>query len=319
MLELRNVHSHPLVGINATFGPGLHVVIGRPEDGLREFAELAAGYQTTSRGSVRLFGQDPYRTASARRGVGCVLPTEPQLPAQALRRIVEHRLPPAAATSAEELLSACALADRPASSLSPAELRSVAFLLATSAQRKLLVVYEPFTSLPGIHSHAVSARLRAQVEGGAVLLALTSNLAHSQQLGGSSCLLDRGQLSALAHESARQLPRHPVALVVSCPAAAELASAMLQHASFGVSFDPAQPEQLIVTSTQPDHACLQVLEIAERCGLQVAGLTRIEPTVDQLRAAAAGRAHAAFQRAAQANATPGPANASASHRQGSVG
>ncbi len=303
MLQLSDVWFDPLRSVSATFTQGLHVVFGRPEDGLARLAELCAGHQPPQRGKVRLLSKDPYRTASIRAQMGSVLAVEPKLPAQQLSTIIGHRLPPAAASSATDLLSACGLLGRAAPSLSADERRSVAFLLATSVQRELLVVYEPFTGLPGIHSHAVTERLRAQVAGGAILLTLTSNLAHTSELGGASWLLDRGQLSTLDENSARQLAEQSVALLVTCSAAAQLASAMLADATLGVSFDPLRPEQLVVTSAQPDLASLRVLEIATRSGFHVDGLSRYQPTLDQLRAAAAGRAQAAFQRAAHAPAS----------------
>lgn len=301
MLSLRALWSGMLRGVTADFPPGYHVVIGRPEDGLLDLVECLAGLRKTKPGSVAMSGVDPYRSAELRSKIGCLLPFEPELPRGNIQRLVSQRLPRHSEQAASELLSTCHLLERRAESLSPEERRSLAFLVATSVSRSLVVVYEPFTALPGLHTQAVLTRLSQQAERGACVLVLTSNPAHAQYLDGHSWLLDRGRLLELELDAPG---RPPAQLLFECVESRRLASALLEVGGLGVSYDAERPGQVLVTGAE-ERSSLAAMHAALELGLDITRITTLTPTVDQLRARAAGAAQAAFHQARTRDESPG--------------
>lgn len=297
MLNLRVLWSGLLRGVTAAFPSGYHVVIGRPEDGLNDLAECIAGVRKTKPGCVALGGIDPYRSAETRREIGSVLPFEPELPRGNIERLLKRRLPRGSEEAAKELLGACKLLGRKAQSLNADERRSLAFLVATCVPRKLIVVYEPFTETPGLHTQAVMTRLAHQATRGACVVALTSNPAHAQHLEGRGWLLDRGRLLELDRD--HSVVDGAQQLIIECEASARLARALLDVGGLGVSYDVSRPGQLLVTGPA-ERVSLAAMHAALELRVEITRISSLTPTVDQLRARAAGAAQAAFHDARQA-------------------
>ncbi len=287
MLALNSLWSGLLRGVSVEFPVGYHVVIGRPEDGLEDLAECLAGVRQSKPRSVELNGVDPFRSAGARASIGSVLPNEPELPRGNIERLLTQRLPKHSDAKARELLATCNLLERKAHGLSPEERRSLAFLMATCVPRKLIVAYEPFTHLPGLHTQAVMTRLAHQAERGACVVALTSNPAHAQYIEARGWLLDRGRLLELDGDYAVQLGPHQ--LLLECEQSRRLARALLEVGGLGVSYTAERPNQLLVTGPA-ERASLAAMHAATELGLDITRITALTPTVDQLRARAAGMA-----------------------------
>ncbi|MGE0325288.1 MAG: hypothetical protein AB7S68_23385 [Polyangiaceae bacterium] len=300
MLQLRGLWSGLLRGVTAEFPQGYHVIVGRPEDGLVDLAECMAGQRATKPGSVTLVGADPYRSAATRAKLGSLLPFEPALPRGNIERLLSLRLPKHSEQAARELLATCNLLERSAHQLTADERRSLAFLVATAVPRVLLVAYEPFTALPGIPAHVVMTRLAHQAERGACVIVLTCNPAHAQYLEAQGWLLDRGRLLELERDY--DVLGRPRQLVIECEQSNHLARALLGVGGLGVSYDPMRPGQLAV-SGPTERASLAAMHAALELGLEITRITSLTPTVDQLRARAAGAAQAAFHQARVAGQT----------------
>ncbi|MCA9648153.1 MAG: hypothetical protein H6718_31840 [Polyangiaceae bacterium] len=294
MLQLRGLWSGLLRGVTAEFPQGYHVILGRQEDGLVDLAECLTGARATKPGCVALSGADPFRSAHTRRKIGSVLPLEPEFPRGNIEQLLTQRLPRQSEQAAGELLATCNLLDRKAQSLTADERRSVAFLLATSVARVALIAYEPFTALPGIPAQVVMTRLAHQAERGACVIVLTSNPSHAQYLEGRGWLLDRGRLLELERDHA--LLGGSQQLVIECEKSSRLARALLEVGGLGVSYDAGRPTQLTLTGPS-ERASLAAMHAALELGLEITRISSVTPTVDQLRARAAGAAQAAFHQA----------------------
>ncbi len=290
MLTLRPIFTERLRGAQLSLEAGLHVVLGRPEDGLSELAELLAGVDPRGQGQVLLDAQHPHRDPRARRAIGVLRDQEPPLPRGALARIVAQRLPTGGVEVARELLSTAGLLERTSQSLSSDERRSLMFLMATSVSRRALVVYEPLSRLPKIAPSTALGRLQAQAAEGAVVIALTANPAHASALGGSTWLLDRGHLTRAPSAPTGALP---VEFVVHVSCARRLL-AELTESSLGLQLSPHERHVLTVSGADPKATSLLILSAVQRAGVELYGLKPRTPTVDQLRAIAAARATMAY-------------------------
>ncbi|MBX3183361.1 MAG: hypothetical protein KIT72_03660 [Polyangiaceae bacterium] len=290
MLTLRPIFTERLRGAHFSLESGLHVVVGRVEDGLSELAEILAGADPRGQGRVLLDARHPHRDPRARRAIGVLRDHEPPLPRGSLARLVAQRLPTGGVEVARELLGTAGLLERTSQSLSSDERRSLVFLMATCVSRRALVVYEPLSRLPKIAPSTALGRLQAQAAEGAVVIALTANPAHASALGGVTWLLDRGRLTRAPSAPTGALPMDYV-VHVSC---ARRLLAELTEPSIGVQLEPHERHVLTVSGADPQATSLLILSAVQRAGVELYGLHPRTPTVDQLRAVAAARATAAY-------------------------
>lgn len=257
--------------LSLMLGPGVHAVLGAPEDGTIALHELAAGARRPLRGAVTLAGHDPARTASIRARIGALAP--------------EPRLPPASTVRASILLATRArgekgndvaaivdplglagLLGRSPRSLSFAEARAVELALALSTPAPLLLaLHEPLADA-SVRESLVHQRLRDLAVAGACVLVTTSSPSDAQAFADRVHVLHRGSLAREAAGGALALGAGPAAMVeltawvrvdrapdaggagaaagderaAAAPGPRELAAALSRHAAVrGVSWDAA--------------------------------------------------------------------------------
>ncbi|WP_437649667.1 ABC transporter ATP-binding protein [Sorangium sp. So ce362] len=187
-----------LFGAAAALGPGVHAVLGAPEDGTLALAEVLAGRAAPLAGRVLVAGRDPFRSAATRARIG-VLSIAPELPdgaSVASCMSVALRARGAPASSAAALLDPLGLAPllaRRRASLSFAEARAIGLSLALGVPQPLLLcLVEPFADVAVSSPAPVRERLRALAADGACVVLITSSTVDASALADRIHVLDRG-------------------------------------------------------------------------------------------------------------------------------
>ncbi|XXT23048.1 ABC transporter ATP-binding protein [Sorangium sp. So ce429] len=190
-----------LVGATAALGPGVHAVLGAPEDGTLALAELLAGRAAPLAGRVLVAGREPFRSAAARARIG-VLAAAPELPdgvsvASLMSVALRARgAPSSGAAALLEPLGVAPLLGRRKASLSFAEARAVELSLALGVPQPLLIcLVEPFADVAVPSPEPVRERLRALAAGGACVVLITSSTADARALADRIHVLDRGVIA----------------------------------------------------------------------------------------------------------------------------
>ncbi|WP_438000923.1 ABC transporter ATP-binding protein [Sorangium sp. So ce185] len=190
-----------LFGAAAALGPGVHAVLGAPEDGTLALAEVLAGRAAPLAGRVLVGGREPYRSAATRARIG-VLSIAPELPdgaSVASCMAVALRARGAPASSAAALLDALGVAPllaRRTASLSFAETRAIELSLALGVPQPLLLcLVEPFADVAVPSPAPVRERLRAFAAGGACVVLITSSAVDARALADRIHVLDRGVIA----------------------------------------------------------------------------------------------------------------------------
>ncbi|WP_437970367.1 ABC transporter ATP-binding protein [Sorangium sp. So ce260] len=187
-----------LFGAGAALGPGVHAVLGAPEDGTLALAEVLAGRAAPLAGRVLVAGRDPFRSAATRARIG-VLSIAPELPdgasvASSMSVALRARGAPASGAAALlEPLGVAPLLARRSASLSFAEARAIELSLALGVPQPLLLcLVEPFADVAVPSSAPVRERLRALAAGGACVVLITSSTVDASALADRIHVLDRG-------------------------------------------------------------------------------------------------------------------------------
>jgi ABC-2 type transport system ATP-binding protein len=328
----RGVARGAVTAVSLALGPGLHAVLGAPEDGTIALGELLAGRRAPSRGWVRWEGLAPHADPGLRRRVAH-LAFAPDLPEA---RDVERSVAAAIAArggrdgarrarAALEAVGAAGLARRRLSTLTHGEARAVDAAIALSHEDPVLVVaHEPFADRAGPGEEAVERRLRELAAGGACVVLLTSSPRDAARLGDDVLVLERGVVVRGAAAGGAGLvdpPAWPGASPVraeivaqiappapGAPGAARAMAKILaeRDAAWSVAWDepPAgvtSPSIVRVAGPDESACALALLEAAAAAGAEViavapvpATLLEVRTTTEQLRVAAAwyARMHA---------------------------
>src|SRR5262249_15926629 len=160
--------------------PGLHAVLGTPEDGSLALADLITGARAPLRGRVTVTGRDPARTAYVRARNGA-LGADPRLPPAPTGRHVVRlamRAPGGAGGRFDGVVGRLGpppLQARDPPSLSFAEQRAVELALALSTPAPvLLALHEPLADMALPKLEALQLRLREAAASGACVVITTS-------------------------------------------------------------------------------------------------------------------------------------------------
>jgi ABC-type sulfate/molybdate transport systems ATPase subunit len=319
MLELSYVVTGPLAGLNVALDPGHHVLLGRISDGTEAFVRLVAGLERPRRGTVRVNGHDPWRSPEARRTVGSLLARESLLSALTVSDVVHKALSLRGDSRPRHLVldsfKLAAWGPRRVESLDPGERRSVALALALSIPKPaVLALHEPLADLPSLTRSVILERLTLAASEGACVVSVTGSAQDAALLSDDVLLLDRGRIARrpplpLATHLA---PGSAQALIVRTPDPRSLAAGLARtgHVT-GLRWDDVQtPGELVVEGPDLSQVSMQVIRLARHAKIPVSGLGTTLPELDIVRAASAGLARAAYERAyraAQAAAVAAPA------------
>lgn len=309
-LEFRGVWSPPIKALSATFGGGLHVVLGAATDGTSDLIALAAGSRLPRRGSLLLSGTPIFASPTLRRRTASVLADETPSGARAVvdwcRDIGELKGFDAAASVA----TYCPRIgpERALASLSLAERRQLALAAALGQPTPALVaLHEPLASLaPALLSRALERIHELARE--TIVLCTASAVSDAQRLGGSLHVLERGVLArSPAHAWPDAVtPGLTSELWIDCRAPRELLSELV--ASSDVTRASFEGDRLRVGGPNLERLCQAVALAAVSSRAGIRALETVTPDIIAVHAATAGLASAAYQ-AAQLRATSGAVQA----------
>ncbi|WP_437959735.1 ABC transporter ATP-binding protein [Sorangium sp. So ce119] len=304
-----------LFGVTAALGPGVHAVLGAPEDGTLALAELLAGRAAPLAGRVLVAGRDPFRSAATRARIG-VLSVAPELPdgvsvASSMSVALRARgAPPSSAAALLDPLGVAPLLARRTASLSFAEARSVELSLALGVPQPLLLcLFEPFADVAVPSPELVRERLRALSDGGACVVLITSSTVDARALAERIHVLDRGviartepgdgerlagapipaapgaarpevELHVLLHERGPDAPGAR-ALVAALAASPAVRAGSWEQGPAGAS------STLRIRTADREAAALAILDAAAREDVTLAAISSSAPSMHDVRAATA--------------------------------
>ncbi|WP_438019680.1 ABC transporter ATP-binding protein [Sorangium sp. So ce315] len=311
-----------LFGAAAALGPGVHAVLGAPEDGTLALAELLAGRAPPLAGRVLVAGRDPFRSASTRARIG-VLSVAPELPdgasvASSMSVALRARgAPQASAAALLEALGVAPLLARGQASLSFAEARAVELALALGVPQPLLLcLFEPFADVAAPSPERVRERLRALSDGGACVVLITSSTVDARALADRIHVLDRGvivrtepgdgeRLAGAPTSAAPGAARPEVELLVllherapvnherapDAPGARALAAALSSSPAVrAAAWEPGPggaSSTLRIRAADREAAALAILDAAAREDVALAAISSPAPSLHDVRAATA--------------------------------
>ncbi|HYQ03147.1 MAG TPA: hypothetical protein VER96_30950 [Polyangiaceae bacterium] len=306
MSELRFLAlRHAQLNINASFGPGAHVVTGGEWDGTATLIELAAGLLEPSSGRVLLNRAEPWSHAPTRQRIASVCGSDPLLPSRDVASAVSLALRARGdARSASSVLDNAGLAHfagMRASALTPREARAVALSLALSHREPaLLALHDPLSLVGLVQEEFLLRTLAEHSAAGAVVFCTASRLEDATRLGGSVSALERG--AWLSPASARP-PLGSVALRVHTPEPRRLA-ARLSEAPDVAGVEWAGGHELIVRGAELDRLAQSVIANARAEAIRITALKPDAPPLEAVAATRAGLAQAYYERARRAETLP---------------
>jgi len=309
-LTLQSVWSPPLKNLSASFGPGMHVLLGAEADGTADVIELCAGVRLPRRGRVALDGDAPAASPSARRQIASLLPSESWTQAGSISSWLEElsRLRGSRALEAARRFCPELEAGRSLASLSGVERRELALAAALAEPTpKLVALHEPLAAARGGAVARVLERLQALALEVPVLVA-TRNVADARRCGGRLLVLERGVLVRGPSDAwpSAMTPGLRVELWVECDAPRRLLAQLATSPEVEqASFDGRAGGRIELRGTDLERLALAVTRAALAAGVELRQLRAASPDLDTVHGASAGLAHAAY-RAAQDGRRPAP-------------
>jgi ABC-2 type transport system ATP-binding protein len=278
-----------LGGLSLALGPGVHVVLGAPEDGTLALVDVLTGARRPTRGTVTVAGGDPAGAPHLRARIAS-LPAEPRLPpARTVRAAARLALRArgerdGALETAFEPLGLLPLLARDPSALSFAEERAVELALALSSPAPALaILHEPLNDTAVPRPALVAARLRALAEAGAAVVVTTSSPADAVALGARVHVLHRGLLARTAGDDGLTLPAPTELCAWVRGDARALCAALAVHPDLdAVSWEDGAVR---VRGADPDRTALALTDGILASGVEVDGIERRSPALGEVRAA----------------------------------
>ncbi|KYF68180.1 hypothetical protein, partial [Sorangium cellulosum] len=304
-----------LVGVALALGPGVHAVLGAPEDGTLALAELLAGRAAPLAGRVLVAGREPFRSAATRARIG-VLSVAPELPdgasvASSMSVALRARgAPPSSAAALLEPLGVAPLLARRTASLSFAEARSVELSLALGVPQPLLLcLFEPFADVAVPSTELVRGRLRALADGGACVVLITSSTVDAKAVADRIHVLDRGVIARTEPGDGERLAGAPIPVAPGAggpevelhvlihergpdaPGARALAAALAVSPAVRAGSWEQGPagasSTLRIRAADREAAALAILDAAAREDVTLAAIWSPTPSMHDVRAATA--------------------------------
>ncbi|WP_437717540.1 ABC transporter ATP-binding protein [Sorangium sp. So ce448] len=304
-----------LSGLSLALGPGVHAVLGAPEDGTLALAEVLAGRAAPLAGRVLVAGRDPCRSAATRAQIG-VLAATPELPdgasvASFMSVALRARGAPASGAAALlEPLGVAPLLARSTASLSFSEARAVELSLALGVPRPLLLcLVEPFADVAVPSPEPVRERLRAIAAAGACVVLVTSSTADASALADRIHVLDRGVIARTEPGAGDRLAAAPGAALPGAgrpeveihvlvherapgaPGARALAAALASAPAVRAGAweqGPAEASSTLrIRAADREAAALAILDAAAREDVTLIAISSPPPSMHDVRAATA--------------------------------
>ena len=149
-LGLRGGAIGRLRGVDWTFGPGIHAVVGTVADGTAALASVLTGELRPEVGSCLVDGVSPFDSPASRRRIGALLPKPTPL-AGSVEELALFCAGRAGWQALLERFDLGALASRQLATLALRDARAVELALAFgTVSPRLLVLFEPWSDVRGI-------------------------------------------------------------------------------------------------------------------------------------------------------------------------
>jgi ABC-type taurine transport system ATPase subunit len=306
MLSLQAANAGALRRCTLKLQPGLHVVLGREQDGTGDLVELVAGSRAPRSGSVTVLGRPPHRSPAVRRETTVLRQVEELFPArtvgEALRIALAARGVPVTAEQALDDAGLRHWSPRAPEKLDAAERRTLAACLALTGQKPALAaLHEPLAYLPALSPELMIRRITSWVAEGCLVLCTTSSPSTAQRLGGSIWILEQGgAVRPIAAPSSDELaPGQPATLLIRTAGARELAAALSRITGVtAAAFDETlHHAQLRVQGHDARLLSQTVVRVARELGVVLEAIVPGAPDLELTRAANAGYLRAAYDAA----------------------
>jgi ABC-type multidrug transport system ATPase subunit len=294
-----------LAPLEFALGSGIHAVVGTPADGTLAIAKLVGGFEPSASGRVRVAGRDPGRDALVRGRIGATLDV-PSLPAA--RRVhdllaeVDSLRGTRAATDALATFGLSHWADRKVVALSTWELRALDLLLAVSTVEPLaLVLTEPGADIAPIDRQALRASLSRAADAGACVIVITASMSDAIELASTIHVFERGHITRWVpvDETGALVPGRGIELRVEVDLPRLLVAALADEPGVvGIDWDEQRHRSVLsIRGADLDRLALAIARAAAAAGASVRSIAPLAPQLDEVRAAAAGLALAAYHAA----------------------
>jgi len=281
--------------VTLLMGPGVHAVMGQPEDGTAALCELVSGRRRPRLGVVTVCGRDPVASPKLRRRVGVLLPNADLPPVASVAAALElmERCRGVRLSGALAELGLQALESRAVSSLRSDEARAVELAVALSLPRPVVIVlHEPLTAVAHVDRDRVRQRIRDIARDGVCVIVTTSVPADVDGLADHVHLLDRGHLvdgDADAGGLGDGAAELTLWLAEDAARLRSMAAALGQHPDLsGVTFE-TNPAIVWVRGSCLGATSLAVADVVAAHGVRVTAMQRHTPPLDQLQAEARRR------------------------------
>ncbi len=317
-VELRALRDGTLQ-VDATFEPGVHVLLGNDKDGPPALMYLLAGLRRPRSGQVLVGELPPYDHPEIRRRIGSLLPAEPDplaarvedamLTAFGLRQPGRERELLKNCLSQFALLSE--LVTRSVEQLSRSERRAVSLALALSVEAPVLLALHSPLSDVALPQEQVRALIRERAEHCPVVLS-SSDVLECSLLNATGHVFENGRRTrVLAPDGSnpggpmlgpRAMPALSAqTLTVVSPQAAELATELLSNPRANGVRLIRDGEAITLAGTGVHHLAQLVLRAVTSKGISVRSIDCAAPSLLASQAAITGHAQAVFDAAYRAS------------------
>jgi ABC-type multidrug transport system ATPase subunit len=288
---------YAIAPLTASFGPGVHALLGAREDGVGVLLAAIAGRARARSGIVRILGAEPREIA---RGVAYV-PREPALPeVMRVREVLEvarqiRREPPTDPRARLEALGIADLLERKVKTLGLDEARTVMLCEAITSLARVVLLDDPYARMDARAASRLGEAVRARAADGACVIVATASPREASELAQDLLVFDKGKLARRAPPSPELLTHAagPARLrVVTSDARAFVAALAAEEA---VQTLEADASGVVATGADAVVVAGAIARAVVKARVEVESLRAETPTLEELRASFAGEAQAAFE------------------------
>ena len=315
--------------LDFTLGPGVHALVGRPEDGTMSVAKLVGGVETAAVGRVIVAGRNPGRDPSLRAHIGVTL-DPPRVPpvGRVLGYLEQVNAVRGTPCDWPRVLAHFGLShwgERKLSKLTRAEGRTLELIVAaTTPEPYAIALTEPGADVAPFDRRALRDALSSAAWAGACVMVATASTADAVELATTIQVLERGRITRWVpvDESGALVPGRGVSLRVEVDLARLLVASLSDDpAVTGIDWGADGHHSVVsIRGDDLDQVALAVARAAVASGVNIRAITPAAPGLDEIRAASSGLALAAYHAAYQAyyGVRPGPTAPSSAPPPGSM-
>jgi ABC-2 type transport system ATP-binding protein len=274
-------HVLGLADFTYTLTGGIVGLLGPNGAGKSTLIKLIAGLHAPSRGTLKVFGGDPFRDEEVRRRIGYApehektwdeLTARELVTAMAELAGVPRANAAAAATTALGAMNMLDAADRRVRGFSKGMRQRTKLATAIAHDPQLVLLDEPLTGVDPIARVDIIERIRALASAGKTVIVSSHVLYEIEALTSEILVIHRGQVLAEGnvYEIRRLIDRHPHRIRVECDKPRAIASAIAGADHIArISFEP---RAILVETRDPDRCYDEIAAAVLDGGIDVTDL-----------------------------------------------